>query len=85
MLGGIWAERPQVAQLIVHEGVPYGLTRLEPGKNYDPCRLCDLREVCLHGEVVMSLLPLCQPEGLDAGWYFEVNWNLLDKKVADFI
>lgn len=74
-----------LTQLIVHEGIPYALTRIEHGKAYDPCRLCDLKEVCYRGKVTLSLLPLCQPEGLDGGWFFEENWGLVEKKVADFI
>lgn len=85
MLDECFAKRPKLMQLIIHEGVPYSLKRLEHEMAYDPCQKCDLRGVCYNGKVTLSLLPLCQPDGYDAGWFFEENWDIVDKRVVDFI
>lgn len=78
-------ENMKFKQLIVHEGVPYALTRYNHDGGYDPCYVCDLKKVCFRGEVTLSLLPLCQPEGADQGWFFEENWDLIDRGVAEFV
>ena len=85
MLDEVFAENVDCRQLVIHEGVPYSLKHLEIKDGNYPCEKCDLYDTCIDDGEVHSLWKLCSPDGLDSSWYFEEDWDILNKRVVDFI
>lgn len=70
--------------LIIKEGKPYRLTKLVRKDINDPCKLCDLRDECFESNVAAKYVSLCLSDDRDDGWYFEEDWSIVGKLVADF-
>lgn len=71
--------------LVIKEGIPYRLTKLERGYINDPCKLCDLRNECGYPVSVTNYVGLCRSDDRDDGWYFVEDWMIADKKIAEFV
>lgn len=84
MLDEVFAENVGYKQLLIHEGVPYSLKHLNIKDGNNPCGKCDLFDSCYDDFGVPNFRKLCEPDGLDSSWYFEEDWDLLDKRVSDF-
>ena len=71
--------------VIVMEGRPYQLVKLERKGVNDPCSMCDLRQQCEPSDQYFNLMMLCKSDDRDDGWYFEEDWSIFDKPLSDFI
>lgn len=71
--------------VIVMNGKPYQLVKLERKGVNDPCTMCDLRWECDAPEEYFNLIKLCKSDDRDDGWYFTEDWTIFDKPLCDFI
>lgn len=71
--------------IIVTNGKPYQLVKLERKGVNDPCSVCDLRPECDAPQGYSKLINLCKSDDRDDGWYFEEDWTIFDKPLCDFI
>lgn len=71
--------------IIVTNGKPYQLVKLERKGVNDPCSICDLRQECDAPQEYFNLIHLCKSDNRDDGWYFEEDWTIFDKPLCDFI
>lgn len=71
--------------VIVMNGKPYQLVKLERKGINDPCTVCDLRWECEAPEGNYNLVKLCKSDDRDDGWCFEEDWTLFNKPLCDFI
>lgn len=71
--------------IIVMNGKPYQLVKLERKGVNDPCAMCDLRQRCEPYSQYFNLITLCKSDDRDDGWYFEEDWTIFDKPLCDFI
>lgn len=71
--------------VIIMNGKPYQLVKLERKGINDPCCLCDLRWECDEPNDHFDLLNLCKSDDRDDGWYFSEDWSIYDKTIADFV
>lgn len=70
--------------LLVIKGVPYRLVREKFITINEPCRLCDLKEICRQGNGALNLLSLCSVRGGSGAWFFKENWNCVNAHVIQF-
>ena len=71
--------------VIVIEGRPYQLKKLERKGVNDPCSMCDLRQQCEPSDLYFNLMMLCKSDDRDDGWFFEEDWTICDKEICDFL
>lgn len=71
--------------VIVMEGRPYQLVKLEIKGVNDPCTMCDLRWECEAPGERFNLIKLCKSDDRDDRWFFAEDWNIFDKNICDFI
>lgn len=71
--------------VILHNGKPYVLKKLTRKGVNDPCSMCDLRQLCLSPSNRVKFYDLCTSEGRGDAYYFEEDWSIYDKMIADFI
>lgn len=71
--------------VIIMEGRPYQLMKLERKGINDPCSMCDIRQRCEPSSQYFNLITLCKSDDRDDGWYFEENWTIFGKQICDFI
>lgn len=71
--------------VIVMEGRPYQLVKLERKGVNDPCSMCDLRQRCEPSSQNFNLITLCKSDDRDDGWFFEGDWTIYDKRIFDFL
>lgn len=71
--------------LLVIKGVPYRLVREKFTTINEPCRLCDLRDLCKQGNGALNLLPLCDVRGGRGAWFFKENWDCVNYHVLSFV
>ena len=71
--------------VIVIEGRPYQLVKLERKGVNDPCSMCDLRQRCEPSSKSFNLITLCKSDDRDDAWYFEEDWSIYDKRICDFL
>ena len=70
--------------LLVLDGVPYSLVRLDPTDGFSPCAVCYLREDCNADNIGMRFVNLCTPDGLDESYFFQEDWDAVKKQVIDY-
>lgn len=70
--------------LIVRDGVPYSLVRHKPIDYCSPCTVCDLSDLCCGQDDSMAIRKLCTPDGLDESFFFEEDWDAVNKQVIDY-
>lgn len=78
-------EREHWPTLIIKEGRPYVLKKLERRGINNPCELCDLRNDCGYPVDMTDLVSLCYSDNRDSSWYFEEDWNVFDKPMSDYL
>lgn len=71
--------------VILHNGRPYLLKKLTRKGVNDPCSMCDLRHQCMGTRDSARFFELCTSDGRDDGWYYEEDWSIYDKMIADFV
>lgn len=71
--------------IIVTNGKPYQLVKLERKGVNDPCTMCDLRLICDAPDEFFDLINLCKSDARDDSWYFEEDWTIFDKPLSDFL
>lgn len=71
--------------VIIMEGRPYQLMKLERKGVNDPCSMCDLRQQCEPSDQHFNLMMLCKSDDRDDGWYFEEDWSIFGWRISDFI
>lgn len=71
--------------VIVMEGRPYQLVKLERKGVNDPCSMCDLRQRCEPSSQYFNLITLCKSDDRDDGWFFEEDWTIYGKWISDFV
>lgn len=70
--------------LLVLEGIPYSLVRHEPIDYCSPCEACDLSDLCWGQDAMLNLRKLCTPKGLDESYFFEIDWDIVEKQIIDY-
>lgn len=71
--------------VIVMNGRPYQLVKLERKGVNDSCSKCDLRWECDAQIDGLKLIKLCKSDDRDDSWYFTEDWTIFDKPLSDFI
>ena len=71
--------------VIVMNGRPYQLKKLERKGVNEVCGMCDLRWECEQPEGYYNLIKLCKSDDRDDGWYFEEDWSIFGWRISDFI
>lgn len=71
--------------VILHNGKPYVLKKLTRKGVYDPCSMCDLRQLCVEPRNRSTFYELCTSDGRDDGWYYEEDWSIVGMEIADFV
>ena len=78
-------EREHWPTLIIKEGRPYVLKKLESRGINNPCELCDLRIDCGYPEDLNDFISLCYSDDRDSSWYFEETWDVFDKPMWEYL
>ena len=71
--------------VIITNGRPYQLVKLESKCINDPCTMCDLTWECDAPSENFNLRRLCKSDGRDDAWYFAEDWTIFDKPLCDFL
>lgn len=71
--------------VIIINGRPYQLMKLERKGVNDPCSMCDLRQQCEPSDQYFNLMMLCKSDDRDDGWYFEEDWTIVSKQIIEFV
>lgn len=71
--------------VILHNGKPYLLKKLTREGVNDPCSMCDLRQLCLEENSTTNFYDLCTSDSRGDAYYFEEDWSICDKMIADFV
>lgn len=71
--------------LLVIKGVPYRLVREKFITINEPCRLCDLKELCKQGNGALNFLPLCSARDRSNAWFFKENWDCVNYPIMSFV
>lgn len=71
--------------VILHNGRPYLLKKLSRKGVNDPCSMCDLRQLCMGTRNPTMFYDLCTSDGRGDNYYYEEDWSIYDKMIADFI
>ncbi len=71
--------------VIIMNGKPYKLVKLERKGVNDPCTMCDLRWECDAPLDKFNLIKLCKSDDRDDGWFFEEDWTIYGKWICDFL
>lgn len=71
--------------VLVINGVPYSLVRdLEKADN-KVCEKCDLSEDCCFGDDFSLYRKLCSIAPLKEDWYFKIDWDIINKRICDYL
>lgn len=71
--------------VIIHNGRPYLLKKLTRKGVSDPCSMCDLRQLCMGTRNPTMFYDLCTSDGRGDAYYYEEDWSIYDKQIADFV
>lgn len=71
--------------ILIMEGRPYILKKLERKGINNPCQLCDLRSQCIDEWEYANLYKLCTSDDRDDAWYFEEDWSIFDKAISGYL
>lgn len=71
--------------VILHNGRPYLLKKLTRKGVNDPCSMCDLRQLCMGTSYPPMLYDICCSDGRGDDYYYEEDWTIYDKQIADFV
>lgn len=73
------------SMVLVIDGVPYSLVKDKTCAPCIVCSKCDLAEICCSEDTNQKLIDLCMANGRSSAWYFVTDWDILTKKIADYI
>ena len=73
------------SMVLVIDGVPYSLVKDKTCAPCIVCSKCDLSDICCNDVEYQKLLDLCMANGRSSAWYFKTDWDILTKKIADYI
>lgn len=68
--------------VLIFEGVIYRLVKQLDLTENNPCRFCDLKELCT---VNGHLTDLCTSDNRDDAWYFVEDWLIADTLLNYFV
>lgn len=71
--------------IVIVEGRPYVLTKLQTLYKNDPCAWCDLKTKCNAEGIPVRFFPLCMSDNRDDGWFFAEDWSVYDASVMEFL
>lgn len=71
--------------VILHNGKPYLLKKLTRKGVNDSCSMCDLHQLCWATSYAPALIDLCCLDGRGEAYYYEEDWSIYDKQIADFV
>lgn len=71
--------------ILIMEGRPYTLKKLERKGINNPCQLCDLRSICNTPKGLAMLHKLCKSDDRDDAWFFEEDWSIFDKAISGYL
>lgn len=71
--------------LLVIKGVPYRLVREKFITINEPCRMCDLSDLCKQGNGALNFLPLCTVRGGSGAWFFKKNWDCVNDHILSYV
>lgn len=71
--------------VILHNGRPYLLKKLDRKGVNDPCSMCDLRQLCMSPSNLPMLYDLCTSDGRGDNYYYEEDWTIVDKQLVEFL
>lgn len=71
--------------VILHNGRPYVLKKLTRKGVNDPCSMCDLRQLCIGKTFQLTFFELCCSDDRGEAYYYEEDWTIYDKMIADFV
>ncbi len=71
--------------VILHDGKPYLLKKLNRKGVNDPCSMCDLRQLCKGERGAYLFYDLCTSDDRGDGYYYEEDWSIYDKMISDFV
>lgn len=71
--------------VIIHNGRPYLLKKLTRKGVNVPCSMCDLRQLCMGQKCPVILDALCTSDGRGDNYYYEEDWSIYDKQIANFV
>lgn len=71
--------------VIVVNGRPYQLVKMERKGVNDVCGMCDLRWECDAPDEYFNLIKLCKSDDRDDGWCFEEDWTIVSKQIIEFV
>lgn len=71
--------------VLVLNGKPYRLVREILVVSNNPCKMCDLRKLCLSGNGDTNLAPLCRGGDKSDAWFFKENWDCVNHRILEFV
>ena len=71
--------------VLVINGVPYSMVRFKEPENFIVCSSCDLRELCYDRNGNTTLYDLCEIGDGNNAWFFQQDWEILEKRIRDYI
>ena len=71
--------------LLVIKGKPYRLVREKFVTINEPCRMCDLKELCKQGNGALNFLTLCSVRGGSGAWFFKESWDCVNDHIMSYV
>lgn len=73
------------SNVLIINGVPYSLVRDDDCLPCVVCDKCDLRHLCIEKETTTKYIDLCKSEGMSSAWYFKIDWDIVGKRIIDYL
>lgn len=71
--------------ILVLNGQPYRLVREFLIMTNNPCKMCDLRKLCLSGNGDLNLAPLCRGTDRSDAWFFKENKDCVNHHILQYV
>lgn len=71
--------------LLVIKGIPYRLVREKFITINEPCRMCDLSDLCKQGNGALNFLPLCSVRDGSNAWFFKKDWDCVNDRILSYV
>ena len=72
------------SNVLVLNGVAYSMVRFKEPMNIVVCTRCDLQKLCFADHDSMPLVDLCKIGDGENGWFFQQDWEILNKSIRDY-
>lgn len=73
------------SSVLVIDGVPFSLVRDNECQPCVVCDKCDLRHLCIEKDTNTKYIDLCMSEGRSSSWYFIIDWDIVAKRIFDYL